>query len=140
MTNEKTHSRLICDFKYKNLWLYFRELVKKNLWLYFRELVKDDEFYDDKMLIITEGVLTPWVVRQAIDNSLEKGWKLFSKDNDFVIKDISRSTKVLQHFGFRSEFLLQPGTRQRSAAEKPPQGGTPNFSKYLETYSHLLRR
>jgi hypothetical protein len=76
ITEEKSHSPLICDFKYKDLWFYFRELVK------------DDEFYDDKLLIITEGVLTPWVVRQIIDNALQKGWKSFGKGKDFVIKDI----------------------------------------------------
>src|SRR5215203_3520105 len=76
MTEEKSYTRLICDFKYKNLWLYFRELVK------------DDKFYDDKLLIITAGVLTPWVVRQVIDNALQKGWKPFTKGKDFVINDI----------------------------------------------------
>jgi predicted nucleic acid-binding protein len=76
MTEEKTHSRLICDFKYKNLWLYFKELVK------------DDEFYNDKLLIITEGIVTPWVVRQVIDNALQKGWKPFAKGKDYTIKDI----------------------------------------------------
>ena len=76
MTGEKTHSRILCDFKYKNLWLYFRELVK------------DDRFYNDKLLMITEGVLTPWVVRQVMDNALQKGWKPFTKGKDFVITDI----------------------------------------------------
>ncbi|MGI9055724.1 MAG: hypothetical protein ACR2F2_07975 [Pyrinomonadaceae bacterium] len=76
MTEEKTHSRLICDFKYKNLWLYFGELVK------------DDEFYDDKLLLISAGILTPWVVRQVIDNALQKGWKPFDKGKDFLIEDI----------------------------------------------------
>ena len=76
MTNEKTYSRLICDFKYKNLEIYFRELVK------------DDTFYDDKILIISAGVLTPWVVRQVIDYALHKGWKPFEKGKDFVITDI----------------------------------------------------
>jgi len=76
MTDEKTHSRLICDLKYENLWLYFRELVK------------DDKFYDDKFLIITEGILTPWVVRQIIDIGLQSGWNAFTKGKDFVIKEI----------------------------------------------------
>ena len=76
LTDEKTHSRLICDLKYKNLNLYFRELIK------------NDDFYKDKFLMISAGVLTPWVVRQVIDYALEKGWKPFEKGADFVITDI----------------------------------------------------
>jgi hypothetical protein len=76
MTEEKTNSRLICDFKYKNLWLYFQELVK------------DAPIYDDKLLIISTGVLTPWVVRQVIDTALQKGWMPFVKGKDFVIQEI----------------------------------------------------
>jgi hypothetical protein len=58
------------------------------LWLYFPELVKDDKFYDNKLLIITEGVLTPWVVRQIINYGLENDWKPFEKGKDFLAQDI----------------------------------------------------
>lgn len=82
MTDEKTHSRLICDFKDKALHAYFRELVK------------DDDFYNDKFLIITPGVLTPYVVRQTIDLALVAGWKPFEKGNDFILKDIEHKIDI----------------------------------------------
>lgn len=82
MTEEKTNSRLICDFSYKNLNIYF--------W----ELIKEDDFYKDKGLWITEGVLTPWVVRQVIDYGLENGWKPFEKGKDFLVKDIEANLDI----------------------------------------------
>ncbi len=82
MTDEKTHSNLICDFTYKELNIYFRKLVE------------DDDKYKDLLLWITPGVLTPYVVHQVIDYSLENGWKPFRKDKDFVIKGIEHQLDI----------------------------------------------
>jgi hypothetical protein len=82
MTQEKTNSKLICDFSYRNLNIYFRELVK------------GDDFYKDKGLWITEGVLTPWVVRQVIDYGLENGWSPFEKGKEFSVKDIEQKLDI----------------------------------------------
>lgn len=82
MSGEKTYSRLVCDFKYKNLWLYFSELVK------------GEELYDNKILIISAGVLTPWVVRQVIDYGLKNGWQPFTKGPAFIINDIEASLDI----------------------------------------------
>ena len=87
MSEEKTHSRLICDFKDKALSQHFRELVK------------DDESYNDKMLIITPSVLTPWVVRQIIDCGMTHGWKPFTKNKDFIVSGMEN----LIDFDFRDE-------------------------------------
>lgn len=82
MTDEKTHSRLICDFTFKELNAYFRELVK------------DDGFYKDKLLILSPGVLTPFVVRQTIDIALSQGWKPFQKEKDFTLKNIAHKIDI----------------------------------------------
>ena len=75
MTEDKTRSRLICKFKYKDFWLYFSDGLKEN------------ERYNDELLKITRGNITPWLVRQVIDNAIKKGWKPFEKGKDFVIKE-----------------------------------------------------
>lgn len=82
MTDKKTHSKLICNFSYKELNKYF--------W----ELVKDDDFHKDKGLLITPGVLTPYVVRQVIDLALETGWKPYEKGNDFVLNNIEHKIDI----------------------------------------------
>ena len=82
MTDEKTHSRLICDFSYKELNIYF--------W----ELVKDDDFYKDKGLFITPGVLTPYVVKRTIDLAIGAGWKPFEKGENFTLKNIENKIDI----------------------------------------------
>lgn len=82
MTDDKSCSRLICDFSDKKLTDYFSELVK------------DDGFYKDKLLIITPGVLTPFVVKQTIDLALEAGWKPLEKGNDFFLKDTEHKIDI----------------------------------------------
>lgn len=82
MTDDKTLSRLICDFNFKELNNYFRELVK------------DDDFYKDKFLILSPGILTPFVVRQTIDIALNQGWKPFQKDKDFILKKIAHKIDI----------------------------------------------
>lgn len=82
MTNEKSHSNLICDFSYI-------ELNK-----YFRKLVEGDDKYNDLFLIISAGVLTPYVVRQVIDYGLEKGWSPHKKENDFLVKNIEHQLDI----------------------------------------------
>ncbi len=80
MTEHKTHSRLICKFKYKDFWFYFKEIVEGEL--------KADECYNDELLKITGGNLTPWLVRQVIDYARQIGWNPFEKGADFIIQDI----------------------------------------------------
>ncbi|HEY8559324.1 MAG TPA: hypothetical protein VIL74_02890 [Pyrinomonadaceae bacterium] len=101
MTDEKAHSRLVCDLKYKNLWLYFKELVK------------DDEFYKDKLSMITPGVLTPWAVRQIIDYALQNGWKSFEKGADFVITDIEDKIDI--------NFWTETTTEERRSKIRNPK-------------------
>lgn len=81
MTDDKSYSCIVCDFNDKKLAAYFRELVK------------DDDFYNDKFIIITPGVLTPFVVKQTIDLALEAGWKPFEKGSDFILKDIGKKDR-----------------------------------------------
>lgn len=72
MTEEKSHSRLICDFEYKNFWLYFKEIV------------------EGKDIKIPSWNLSPKIVRQVIDYAILNGWNPFEKGKDFVIKDIEK--------------------------------------------------
>jgi hypothetical protein len=55
ITEYKTHSRLICKFRYKDFWFYFKEIVEGEL--------KADECYNDELLKLTNGALTPRLVR-----------------------------------------------------------------------------
>lgn len=101
MTEEKSNSRLICDFSYKNLNIYF--------W----ELVKNDDSYKDIGLWITEGVLTPWVVRQIIDYGIANGWKPFEKGKDFIVKDIEANLDI--------NFWTETTSETRKSAIQNPQ-------------------
>lgn len=82
MTEEKTHSRLICNFRYKD----FR--------LFFSDHLQPDEHYDDELLKITGGNLTPWLVRQVVDHALKKGWKPLAKGQDFIISETEAKINV----------------------------------------------
>lgn len=82
MADEKTHSRLFCDLSYKELHIYF--------W----ELVKEEDFYKDKGLWITPGILTPFVVRQIIDLAIGAGWKPFEKGKDFILNNIEHKIDI----------------------------------------------
>lgn len=82
MTDKKSNSRLICDFDYRKLESYFRELVK------------DDDSYADKFLIISPGVLTPYVIKQTIDLALKADWKPFEQGSDFLLKDIENKIDI----------------------------------------------
>jgi hypothetical protein len=75
ITEDKTHSRLICKFNYKDFWLYFSDGLS------------EDERYNNELLKITNGNITPWLVRQVIDSAIKKGWKPFEKGKDFLIKE-----------------------------------------------------
>ncbi|HRH41142.1 MAG TPA: hypothetical protein PKY82_05815 [Pyrinomonadaceae bacterium] len=98
MLEEKSNSRLVCDFNYDNLCLYFKGLVSS------------DELRD--FLIITPGIFTPWVVRQVIDYGLLNGWKPFEKGKDFFVKDIEKNLDI----NFWTE--TTPETR-KSAIQNP---------------------
>lgn len=76
MTEEKSHSRLICDFEYKDFWLYFKEIV------------------EGKDIKIPSWNLSPKIVRQVIDYAISNGWKPFEKGKDFVIKDIESKIEI----------------------------------------------
>ena len=76
MTEEKSHSRLICDFDYKNFWYYFKEVI------------------ENRDINIPSWNLSPKIVRQVIDYSLANGWKPFEKGKDFVIKDIEEKINI----------------------------------------------
>ena len=104
MTEDKTHSRLICRFKYKDFWLYFSDILKGEL--------KEDDLYDDELLKITKGTLTPWLVRQVVDYALKNGWKPFEKDKDFVITE----TEAKIDINFRTETI---STTRRSQIPSP---------------------
>lgn len=84
MTEEKTNSRLICDFEYKDFWLYFKEIV------------------EGKDIKITSWLLSPKIVRQVIDYAILNGWKPFEKGKDFVIQDIENKID-LEETDFISE-------------------------------------
>lgn len=92
MTDEKTHSRLICDFDYKNFWLYFKDIV------------------EGKDIKIPSWNLSPKIVRQIIDYAILNGWKPFEKGKDFVIQDIENKidldgTNPIQNI--RTEIILK---------------------------------
>lgn len=82
MSEDKTQSSLICDFSYKELNVYFRNLVK------------NDDFYKDNFLIIAPGVLTPYVVRPTIDLALKAGWKPFKEGSDFALTNIEHKIDI----------------------------------------------
>lgn len=66
MTDEKSFSRLICEFNYKNRWLYFKE-GKGDTW-----------------------ILTPHIVRQSIDYGISEGWSPFEKGRDLFIENMEK--------------------------------------------------
>lgn len=70
MTEEKSNSRLICVFDYKNFWLYFKDIL------------------EGKDIKIQSWNLTPKIVRQVIDLAVSEGWKPFEKGKEFVIHNI----------------------------------------------------
>ncbi|MBX7171798.1 MAG: hypothetical protein K1X72_12630 [Pyrinomonadaceae bacterium] len=76
MTEEKAHSRLICEFEYKDFWYYFKQFV------------------EDQNIKTPNWNLSPKIVRQAIDYAILKGWKPFEKGKDFVLKDMENKIKI----------------------------------------------
>lgn len=76
MTEEKSHSRLICDFEYKNFWYYFKEIVQ------------------GQDIKIPSWNLSPKIVRQVIDYAILNGWKPLENGKDFVIKDIESKINI----------------------------------------------
>jgi hypothetical protein len=77
MTDEKSNSRLICDFEALDPWLNFKEIVENRI------------EHEDKLLIIT-----PSLVRQIIEVALMSGWKPFEKCGDFILKDIEKKIDI----------------------------------------------
>lgn len=76
MTEEKSHSRLICDFEYKNFWLYFKKIVQG-------ENIK-----------IPSWNLSPKIVKKVIDYGIANGWKPFEKGKSVIIKDIESKINI----------------------------------------------
>jgi len=105
MTDEKTRSRLVCKFNYKDFWLYFDDLVYGNL--------KRDELYDDDLLEATNGIITPWLARQVIDHALQKGWKPLTKGRDFVITETEDK--------FDTNFWTEAGLKARKSEIRNPK-------------------
>lgn len=70
MTEDKTHSRLICDFKCKNMYLYWGDA--------------DANIY----------VLTPSIIRDTIEIAKETGWKPSEKGKDFVLINIEHEIDI----------------------------------------------
>ncbi len=66
MSEEKSFSQLICEFNYKDFWLYFSTGTGDN-WK-----------------------LTPQIIKQCIEYGLAKGWKPHEKENHFVIKNMDK--------------------------------------------------
>lgn len=80
MTDEKSNSRLTCDFKVLDPWLHFKEILEGKL------------EPEETLLIIK-----PQLVRQIIELALKSGWKPFEKGNDFILKNIEQ--KIDLDFG-----------------------------------------
>lgn len=76
MTEEKSHSRLICDFEYKNFWLYYKEIVQ------------------GQDIKIPSWNLSPKIVRQVIDYAILNGWNPLEKGKDFIIRDIESKIDI----------------------------------------------
>ena len=76
MTEEKSNSRLICDFEYKNFWLYFKEIVQ------------------GQDIKIPSWNLSPKIVRQVINYGITNGWRPFEKGKEFVIKNIESKINI----------------------------------------------
>lgn len=66
MTEEKSFSQLICKFNYKDFWLYFSDGTG-DTW-----------------------ALTPKIIKEYIKYGLANGWKPYSKEKHFVIKDMDK--------------------------------------------------
>lgn len=84
LSDEKTHSRLICDFRYKDIWLYFKENV------------------ENESSQITSFKLTPNIVRQVIEYGIANGWKPFTKAKNFIIDNLEDNV-----FPFSTDALLE---------------------------------
>lgn len=94
MSEEKTHSRLICIFDYKDFWLYFKERIEN----------KDFES--------PTWILTSKTVRKVIEFGLINGWKPFEKGEDFIIDErktpvdfYSESSQFSKNFESITKFL-----------------------------------
>ncbi len=94
MSEEKTHSRLICIFDYKNFWLYLKERV------------------ENKNFESPTWILTPKIVRKVIEFGLKNNWKPFEKGKDFIIDErktpvdfYSESSQFSKNFESITEFL-----------------------------------
>lgn len=77
MTDEKSNSRLICDFKTLDPWLHFKEILQ-------------GKFDPEETLLI----IKPHLVRRVIEVALESGWKPFEKGGNFILKDIEQKIDV----------------------------------------------
>ena len=77
MTDEKSNSSLICDFKALDPWLHFKEILQGKI------------APAETLLIIK-----PHLVRQVIDVALKSGWKPFEKGGDFILIDIEQKIDV----------------------------------------------
>ena len=92
MTDEKSHSRLVCSFGYKNFWLYFKDIA------------------EGKDFKIPTWNLSPKIVRQVIDYAVLYGWKPFEKGKDFVIQDAENKIdlgEIDQIQNIRTEIILK---------------------------------
>lgn len=81
LSDEKINSRLICDFRHKNIWLYFKENT------------------GNESSQLTSFKLTPNIVRQVIEYGMSNGWKPFTKAKNFIIED--------DVFNFSTDTLLE---------------------------------
>ena len=77
MTDEKSNSRLICDFKALDPWLHFKEIL--------------DGRIDPAETLL---VIKPHLVNQVINIALKSGWKPFEKGGDFFLKDIEQKINI----------------------------------------------
>ncbi|MBS1796274.1 MAG: hypothetical protein JSS81_20650 [Acidobacteria bacterium] len=72
MIGDKTGTRLVYKFKYHDPWLYFGRQTGP---------------LTNEWLIESGGLITPRVVRQAIDRAREQGWNPFAKGATFEIDE-----------------------------------------------------
>jgi hypothetical protein len=86
MTDEKTHSRLVRKFKYKDFRLYFKEFVEGE--------IRREDFYENELMNITDGSLIPWLDRQIIQVGRREGWKPLTKEKDFVMEKITEKIDI----------------------------------------------